>query len=139
MVRGIHVEGQSEKKAIQTGIRSAEARNEWRLFKTSNIKSMYFTGRLFNKISLAGYNPNDSAMNRIITSFNPRKAAVYQKQLQAIKQKSTKPTVAPKMPVKNLFTQPSAFKKPEIVKAPEKSKEDAKNLEKKIDRLNNLL
>lgn len=74
MLRAVHVEGQSEKAAIRTGKRSAEAKNEWRLFNTSNIKSMFFTGKTFSKVPLQGYNPNDSAFVRTIIAFNPMDA-----------------------------------------------------------------
>jgi hypothetical protein len=147
VIRGVHVEGQSEKKAIETGIRSAQAKNEWRLFKASNIKSMFFTGRLFERVSLPGYNPNDSAMTRILASFNPEKAIAYQKQLNTKKQQIPEPSVnAPKLvPAK---TEPKPIVKPSTKPATKpvnppkpntKEKETVKNLEKKIDKLNKFL
>lgn len=74
MLRGVHVEGQSEKAAMRTGQRSAEAKNEWRLFNTANIKSMFFTGKTFSKVPIQGYTPNDSAFVRTIIAFNPMNA-----------------------------------------------------------------
>lgn len=74
MLRAVHVEGQSEKAAIRTGQRSAEAKNEWRLFNTANIKSMFFTGKTFSKVPIMGYTPNDSAFTRTIIAFNPADA-----------------------------------------------------------------
>lgn len=71
MLRAVHVEGQSEKAARRTGQRSAEAKNEWRLFNTANIKSMFFTGKTFAKVPIKGYTPNDSAFTRTIIAFNP--------------------------------------------------------------------
>jgi hypothetical protein len=71
MLRAVHVEGQSEKAAIRTGQRSAEAKNEWRLFNTANIKSMFFTGKTFSKVPIRGYTPNDSAFVRTIIAFSP--------------------------------------------------------------------
>lgn len=76
--RGVHVKGQSEKKARETGVRSAEASNEWRLFKASNVKSMFFTGDFFTKIPIGGYVENDSAMPRQIVAFDANKARSYQ-------------------------------------------------------------
>ncbi len=137
VVRGIHVEGQSEKKAIATGIRSAQAKNEWRLFKTSNIKSMFLTGRLFQNVSLPGYNPNDSAMTTVIASFNAPDAVSSQTKLRTVKQ-------APTKPITKQIIKPSEkpVEKP-IAKtqAPKKSsgEEDTTDLEKKIDRLNKLI
>lgn len=140
VIRGIHVEGQSEKKAIETGVRSAQAKNEWRLFKASNIKSMFFTGRLFDHISLGGYNPNDSAMKRLIVSFDPAVAAEYQKQLKVSKTKAlapkpkvTKPTPAPK-PV----SKPTPAPKAPTPQINTKDKENTKALQQKIDKLTKL-
>ena len=147
VIRGIHVEGQSEKKAIETGVRSAEAKNEWRLFKASNIKSMFFTGRKFTSISLQGYNPNDSAMTSIIAHFEPSKAANYQKQLSTIKKNPTKPVVNP-VPLKEPKNKPlpKVTPKPAQQPAPKpqtaadlKRKEDIRKLKDKINKLNKLL
>lgn len=140
VIRGIHVVGQSEKKAIETGVRSAEAKNEWRLFKAANVKSMFLTGRLFDKVSLPGYNPNDSAMSRIIVSFNPKKAIEYQKKLQINKQEPVQPEAEPTaQTIKKPETTPTVTTQKPALKKPETGKEDAKNLEKKIDKLNKLI
>jgi hypothetical protein len=137
VIRGVHVVGQSEKKAIQTGIRSAEAKNEWRLFKVSNIKSIFLTGRMFEAVSLPGYNPNDSAMTSVIASFSPQKATTYQKQLQKIKTAPIEPTEKPiEKPVAKNQGVP---KPPKTPGAPSKKTDGEKNLEKKIDKLNKLI
>ena len=140
VIRGIHVEGQSEKKAIETGQRSAQAHNEWRLFKASNIKSMFFTGRLFNSLSLGGYNPNDSVMKKIIVSFDAGKANEYQKQLKIAKKAAPKaPISKPKTPLIKPAKPKVVVPKTPIIKpiiAPEtKEKENAKALQQKLDRL----
>jgi len=148
VVRGVHVEGQSEKKAIETGVRSAEAKNEWRLFKASNVKSMFFTGRLFDKVALPGYKPNDSAMTSVIASFNPDGAKEYQKQLNVSKNKAKALSGEPKIekpkldkPVAKTAAKPIIPKTPEAPKTSvnTKAKEDSKKLQQKIDKLNNLL
>lgn len=157
IVRGVHVEGQSEKKAIETGVRSAQAKNEWRLFKMSNLKSMFFTGRLFTEVGLPGYNPNDSAMSRIVASFNSAKAKAYQNTLNKTKEKTMKEPVAKPAPVQKkpvVQKQPITAKPAPIKKAPvvtpakpstpkvspvkpvdTKSKENTKKLQQKIDKL----
>jgi hypothetical protein len=81
VVRGYHIIGQSEKKARATGSRTAEAENEWRLFKVKNIKTMWLTDRPFNG-PLPGYNPRDTAMTRVIASYDPGKAKRYQDSLK---------------------------------------------------------
>lgn len=146
VIRGIHVEGQSEKKAIETGVRSAQAHDEWRLFKASNIKSMFMTGRMFSSINLPGYNPNDSSMTDVIVSFNPQKAKASQEKVDAIKKGepvTTKKPVAPtskQQPVKAAET-PKPVVKPVTKAAPIKTSkvsDDAKKLQDKIDKLNKL-
>lgn len=81
VVRGYHITGQSEKKARATGARTAEAENEWRLFKVKNIKTMWLTDRTFNG-PLPNYNPRDTAMVSIIASYDPGKAKRYQDTLK---------------------------------------------------------
>jgi hypothetical protein len=132
VIRGIHVIGQSEKKALETGIRTAEAENEWRLFKAANVSTMFLTGNVFNKLSLAGYNPNDSAMTRVIAKFDPKKALAYQQNMNATKEK------AAQEPIKPAKAEPQ---KPTSKQTPQqnKGKEDAEKLQKKIDKLDKLL
>jgi hypothetical protein len=77
VIRGYHVEGQSEKAARETGVRSAEATDVWRLFKVSNIKNMWFTDNFFNQ-PLPNYKERDSAMVSMIASYSPAKAKAYQ-------------------------------------------------------------
>lgn len=144
VIRGIHVTGQSEKKAIETGVRSAEAKNEWRLFKSSNIKSMFLTGRLFKKVSLPGYNPNDSAMTSVIAAFNPAKATVYQKQLNIGNEKEVtpvEPATTQTKPAAPAVKPAVQTKKPAFIRPKQtnqKSKEDSAKLQQKIDKLNKL-
>lgn len=80
-VRGYHLEGQSEKAARQTGVRSAEATDVWRLFKVANIKSMWFTDNFFNQ-PLPGYKERDSAFTSVMASYSPAKAKSYQDSLK---------------------------------------------------------
>lgn len=82
MLRGVHVVGQSEKEAIRTGQRSAEAKNVWRFFNTANIKSMFFTGKTYVKVPISGYNANDSALVTITAAFNPNVAKKKQADFQ---------------------------------------------------------
>lgn len=77
VLRALHLGGQSERLARKTGVRSAEASNEWRLFKTSNIKNMWETGRFFNELP-SGYNPNDKSMRSVMISFKPSLAKQFQ-------------------------------------------------------------
>jgi hypothetical protein len=79
VIRAIHKIGQSESKAQETGVRSAEAKNEWRLFKTDNIKGMWFTGNFFDYVP-SNYNSNDKGMNGIEVTFNSNEAKQFQEE-----------------------------------------------------------
>jgi hypothetical protein len=81
VVRGYHLAGQSEKVARQTGVRSAEAEDVWRLFKVSNIKAMWLTDNFFSQ-PLPGYKEKDSAMVTMVASYSPAKARAYQDSIQ---------------------------------------------------------
>lgn len=98
VVRGLHITGQSEKEALRHSPRrgSAEVDAEnagmgaWRMFKTENIKSMWFTDRFFSD-QIPGYNPNDRGMASITVSYNPTTAKKYQDELVAARSTSTRP------------------------------------------------
>lgn len=79
VIRAIHKVGQSESEAGRTSIRSAEAKNVWRLFKASNIRGMWFTGDFFD-FNPKGYNPSDRGMSTVEVSFSLNKAQNYQKE-----------------------------------------------------------
>jgi len=76
VIRALHLIGQSERKAIETGKRSAEAEGEWRLFNANNIKGMWFTDDFFTQAP-PGYNPNDKQIS-VQVAFNAGKAAQAQ-------------------------------------------------------------
>ena len=81
VVRGYHLAGQSEKVARETGVRSAEAEDVWRLFKVSNIKAMWLTDNFFSQ-PLPNYKEKDSAMVTMMASYSPAKARAYQDSIQ---------------------------------------------------------
>ena len=129
ILRGVHISGQSERAARETGIRSAEAENEWRLFKISNIKSMWNTGRYFNT-QIPFYNPADKSMSSVITNYDPAVAAAYQ---DTLIQKQEEQPVEPEAPETNKPQAPSANKKeaPKPERAPAAAKKEAPKPEKK--------
>lgn len=148
VIRAVHVEGQSEKKALETDPRkgSAQATNEWRLFKVVNIKSMFYTGGYFQgpPSGIKGaYKPDDSAMTNIIINFDPKTALEYQKNIKAGKT-APKPKKAPIKPIVKPGKKttapnvPKAPVAPAVPKLSTKTKEDAKKLQQKIDKLNKL-
>jgi hypothetical protein len=140
LVRGVHVEGQSEKKALETNPRqgSAQAKDEWRLFKVSNIKSMFFTGGYFQgpPSGINGaYNPNDSAMSKILVAFDKKKAMEYQNKL-----KKNVPVSPTPIDIKKPIQKSSEKIKPQQKAKPQtqqdlRDKENARKLKNKIDTL----
>jgi hypothetical protein len=79
VIRAVHKVGQSESESKSINVRSAEAKNVWRLFKASNIRGMWFTGDFFD-FNPEKYNPNDRGMSTVEVSFKLTKAQQYQKQ-----------------------------------------------------------
>ena len=111
VVRGLHITGQSEKAARETGSRSAEVDaerdgiNAWRLFRGDNIRSMWFTERFFSD-SIPGFNPNDKAMSSKYAVYNPATAKAYQDSLVA-QSKGVAPEVEPTPEVQPQQPQPT--------------------------------
>ena len=89
VVSAFHKIGQSESKARETGRRSAEAKNEWRLFKTHNILSMWLTGEMFDTAPSGFKGSHDSRMTTVEAFFNPAEAKKIQAQQQAEKTQQT--------------------------------------------------
>lgn len=80
VIRAIHKQGQSETAAKDSGVRSAEIKNVWRLFKSDNIKGMWLTGNFFRG-PLSNYNPNDKGMTAIEVSTDLSKVKAFQDDL----------------------------------------------------------
>jgi hypothetical protein len=106
VIRGLHITGQSEKAARETGVRSAEVEaerdgiNAWRLFRGENVRSMWFTDRFFSD-DIPGYNPNDKAMSSKYAVYSPSVAKAYQDSLVAQSKNSeleAKPEIKPQQP-----------------------------------------
>ena len=113
--RGLHITGQSEKKARETGVRSAEVEaetdgmNAWRLFRGSNARSMWFTDRFFSD-NIPGYNPNDRAMSTKMAVYDPAAAKAYQDSIAS--QAQIAPEVEPeKQPTQQM--QPQQTQEPQ--------------------------
>ena len=79
VIRAVHKVGQSESESKSTSVRSAEAKNVWRLFKAGNIRGMWFTGDFFD-FNPNNYNPNDKGMSTVEVSFKLTKAQKYQQE-----------------------------------------------------------
>ena len=110
LIRGVHLEGFSESMAQKTGQRSAQDKNSWKLFKSSNIKSMFLVDEYMDHVPIPGYRMNgDDAMSSIIAYFDPQKAKLYQDGLrntakQPIQQPSpeVKPKIEPTRPANQI-------------------------------------
>lgn len=105
VLRAFHKIGQSESagiKQMQVGEknwRSTEVKDEWRLFKTSNISRMWLTGRFFQVGELrdtrngASFSPGkDKSMIQVEVQFNSSAAKKFQDEFNK-KSKEPAPTV----------------------------------------------
>lgn len=122
VIRGFHVLGQSESEAIRTGKRSMEIENTWRLFKVSNIKSQWYTGRYFRG-PLEAYNAQDKSMISVEVAANFNQIIKYQDDM--IKQ--AKNAAEQEQKRKNIV---SLFKKP--TEQQQQTTKRVQNLGKKI-------
>lgn len=93
VLRAFHKVGQSESAGLRQKAagaktwRSAEAKDEWRLFKTANISRMWLTGRFFQVGELrdsktgAGFSSgNDKGMTQVEIQYNSSQAKKFQDQ-----------------------------------------------------------
>lgn len=94
-IRAFHKLGQSESAARKTKKRSQEIKDEWRLFKVSNIKSMWFTGNFFRLESLGGY--RESGDNGLpVIEVQSKKSQVVKFQKEYYKKIQNKTAIKPK-------------------------------------------
>lgn len=94
-IRAFHKIGQSESAARKTKKRSQEVKDEWRLFKASNIKSMWFTGNFFRLESLGGYREiGDKGL--AIVEVQSKKSEVVKFQKDYYKKMKNKTAIKPK-------------------------------------------
>ncbi len=101
VLRAVHKFGQSESAALKTGKRSQEVKDEWRMFKVTNIKSMWFTGKFFS-IPPKHYNASDKGMVNIEVAADFGKIKKFQAQLAL----SMKKKERPKPNIVSLFKEP---------------------------------
>lgn len=101
VLRAVHKIGQSESAARKTKKRSAEVKDEWRMFKISNIKSMWFTGKFFD-VPPKHYNAADKGMVNVEVAADFAKIKQFQLQLSKQMKQQTKP----KPQIVSLFKEP---------------------------------
>lgn len=101
VLRAVHRIGQSESAARKAGVRSQEVEDEWRMFKLSNIKSMWFTGSFFS-IPPQNYNAADKGMVNVEVAANFPEIQKFQRELLAKAKQQEKP----KPNIKALFKEP---------------------------------
>lgn len=98
VIRALHKIGQSEsgahtaKKIGMKNFRSAEVKNEWRLFKASNIKNMWLTGDFFKLENISGYRESgDKGMTVVELKANKKQVSKFQNDYFQKIQKTKKP------------------------------------------------
>lgn len=101
VLRAVHKIGQSESAARKIRKRSAEVKDEWRMFKVSNIKSMWFTGKFFD-VPPKHYNAADKGMVNVEVAADFAKIKQFQLQLANQMKQQTKP----KPQIVSLFKEP---------------------------------
>jgi len=96
VIRAVHKIGQSESAARRTGRRSQEVEDEWRMFKVSNIRGMWFTGKFYN-IPPKHYNAADRGMVNVEVAANFPEIKKFQKNLidQMKSQQRPRPQIVP--------------------------------------------
>lgn len=129
VIRAFHKIGQSEsgahlaKKQGLKNFRSTEVKNEWRLFKASNIKNMWLTGDFFKLENISGYREvGDKGMTVVELQAKKNQVSKFQNDYYKKIQKSTKKKPSTVI-VKN---------KPvdQVAKEPQGSKENNKTIQK---------
>ncbi len=115
-IRAFHKLGQSESAARATKKRSQEVKDEWRLFKLSGIKKMWFTGRFFQLEYLSGYKEiGDKGLSIVEVQSKKSEVRKFQKSYNQNLQNKDKPRQETVI-VKN---EPKIVKDPQVIKKPE--------------------
>lgn len=138
VIRAYHKIGQSEggarlaqKKGLKN-YRSTEVKNEWRLFKASGIKNMWFTGDFFKLENVSGYKESGDK-NMTVVEIQAKKSQVKKFQndyYNNIKKSTEKPpsTVLVKnKPLEKLAREPKISQTPTRIKSPEQGKSNQQN------------
>ena len=130
VIRGYHKIGQSESaanKAQKQGsknYRSTEVKNEWRLFKASGIKNMWFTGDFFKLENVSGYREiGDKGMT--VVEIQAKKSQVskfqndYYKNIKKSTEKPPSTVIVKNKPLEKLAREPKVSQTPTRIKSPE--------------------
>ena len=141
VIRGYHKIGQSESaanKAQKQGsknYRSTEVKNEWRLFKASGIKNMWFTGDFFKLENVSGYREiGDKGMT--VVEIQAKKSQVskfqndYYKNIKKSTEKPPSTVIVKNKPLEKLAREPKVSQTPTGIKSPEQTQGDQETQQK---------
>jgi hypothetical protein len=141
VIRGYHKIGQSESaanKAQKQGTknyRSTEVKNEWRLFKASGIKNMWFTGDFFKLENVSGYREiGDKGMT--VVEIQAKKSQVskfqsdYYKNIKKSTEKPPSTVIVKNKPLEKLAKEPKISQTPTRIKSPEQTQGDQETQQK---------
>ena len=141
VIRGYHKIGQSESaanKAQKQGTknyRSTEVKNEWRLFKASGIKNMWFTGDFFKLENVSGYREiGDKGMT--VVEIQAKKSQVskfqsdYYKNIKKSTEKPPSTVIVKNKPLEKLAREPKISQTPTRIKSPEQTQGDQETQQK---------
>jgi hypothetical protein len=129
VIRGFHKIGQSESaanKAQKQGLknfRSTEVKDEWRLFKASGIKNMWFTGDFFKLENVSGYREvGDKGMTAVEIQAKKSQVSKFQKDYyNQIKKTTEKPpatVIVKNKPTEKVAKEPATPTTPDTTKTP---------------------
>lgn len=126
VIRAFHKLGQSESaagKAQKQGLknyRSTEVKDEWRLFKATGIKNMWFTGNFFKLENVAGYKEiSDKGMTVVEIQAKKKQVSSFQKdyfsKIQDTTEKTPETVIVKNKPIEGVAKEPvvTVQKKPE--------------------------
>lgn len=138
VIRAFHKIGQSEsgaRSAEKIGMknyRSTEVKDEWRLFKASNIKNMWLTGDFFKLENVSGYKETgDKGMTVVELQAKKSQVSKFQKDYYNNIKKSTEKqpstVIVKNKPFEKVAKEPVQQVTKTRVKSPEKVQGDLNN------------
>lgn len=129
VIRAFHKIGQSESgagRAQKQGVknyRSAEVKDEWRLFKASGIKSMWLTGDFFKLENVSGYKEvGDKGMTVVELQAKKKQVSAFQndyyRKIKDATEKKPETIIIKNKPFEKLAKEPIVQKTDTKVKTP---------------------
>lgn len=138
VIRAFHKIGQSEsgartaQKIGMKNYRSTEVKDEWRLFKATNIKNMWLTGDFFKLENVSGYKEiGDKGMTVVELQAKKSQVSKFQKDyynnIKKTTEKQPSTVIIKNKPFEKIAKEPIQQVTKTRVKSPEKTQGDINN------------